>query len=274
MRLPWTLLIALLAHHPVLGLTPAKRFYHTHNYYVLEHDPLASPGASLEEIARSLGVEVVDRAGELRNHWLVRVVKLDLAVRSDDSDPVLDILEDLRTRANDDETHLASRSEDSYHARAVVSSLKYLSRQTPRQRVKRAPPPVRLPQDSPETTDSPPETLAQRIASRLGIEDPRFPEQWHLVNNDNPEHMMNATPVWEMGFTGKGIISSLVDDGLDYTSEDLKDNFVRFHSSCRREICLTYFGRMRMTPMTSMTTKSFLHRKNTMIIMGHDVQVK
>jgi kexin len=39
--------------------------------------------------------------------------------------------------------------------------------------------------------------------------------------------MMNVTPVWDMGFTGKGIISSLVDDGLDYTSVDLKDNFVR-----------------------------------------------
>jgi kexin len=37
---------------------------------------------------------------------------------------------------------------------------------------------------------------------------------------------MNATGVWEDGVTGKGIISALVDDGLDFTSDDLAPNFV------------------------------------------------
>ena len=43
------------------------------NYYVLEHDPRY--GSSLDETARTLGVEVVEQAGELVNHWLVRVTK-------------------------------------------------------------------------------------------------------------------------------------------------------------------------------------------------------
>jgi kexin len=38
--------------------------------------------------------------------------------------------------------------------------------------------------------------------------------------------MMNVTPVWDMGYTGKGVITALIDDGLDSESDDLKDNFV------------------------------------------------
>ncbi len=69
------------------------------------------------------------------------------------------------------------------------------------------------------------DTLARDIAERLGIVDPLFPEQWHLVNEEHPEHMMNATPVWDMGITGEGVISALVDDGLEFESEDIADNF-------------------------------------------------
>ena len=97
--------------------------------------------------------------------------------------------------------------------------VKSLTHQTLRQRTKRAPPP--------------PVPAKSEAAIRLGIEDPLFGEQWHLVNPDYPEHMMNVTGLWELGFTGKGVHSSLVDDGLDYTSLDLKDNFVRIpYSRC------------------------------------------
>ena len=37
---------------------------------------------------------------------------------------------------------------------------------------------------------------------------------------------MNVTALWEEGITGKGVITAFVDDGLDYTSEDLAANFV------------------------------------------------
>jgi kexin len=53
-----------------------------------------------------------------------------------------------------------------------------------------------------------------------------FIQQWHLINEEYPEHMMNVTRLWEMGITGTGVITALVDDGLDYESEDLADNFV------------------------------------------------
>ncbi|KAJ3716633.1 peptidase S8/S53 domain-containing protein [Lentinula raphanica] len=92
------------------------------------------------------------------------------------------------------------------------SPIKSLTLQTPRKRFKRAQP-------------SPSE-----IASKMGIQDPLFPEQWHILNPGAPEHMMNVTGLWEEGYTGLGVISSLIDDGLDYTSEDLAANFDAVHS--------------------------------------------
>jgi kexin len=133
---------------------------------------------------------------------------------------VLDTYARLRARSRD--SALAARADDEARTGAAI---KYLSRQTLRQRVKRAPPPIRQPQPSQED--------ARAVALRLGIQDPLFPKQWHLLNEEAPEHSMNVIPVWEMGYTGKGVISSFVDDGLDYTSEDLKENFVR-SSVCLR----------------------------------------
>lgn len=221
MRLLWSA-ASLLLLQCILAASPAKRSYDTHHYYVIEHNPHTSL-ASLDDVLQVLGVELVEQAGELTNHWLVRTPKQlhglhGLSTREEPRDRVLETFENLRARAN---SPLSIRSDGADHARRIVSSVKYLSRQELRQRVKRAPPPLRRQGDS----DS--ESLSRAVASRLGIQDPLFNQQWHLVNNEFPEHMMNATPLWEMGFTGKGIISSLVDDGLDYTSEDLAENFVR-----------------------------------------------
>lgn len=220
--LPFSLILALLAFEPALGVRPAKRHYTTHDYYVLEHNPNA--GASLAETARSLGVEVVERAGELHNHWLVRTAKPPSQglVGRDSEDRVYRALDEHRRRAA---SSLESRSEDASLSKRVSSSVKYLSRQELRQRVKRAPPPI--PASRPQDSET-----ALAVAQRMNIVDPEFPQQWHLVNDDFPQHMMNVTAVWDMGITGKGVISALVDDGLDYNSDDLAANFVRiFHAA-------------------------------------------
>jgi kexin len=65
------------------------------------------------------------------------------------------------------------------------------------------------------------------MIEKFDIPDPLFSQQWHLVNEDYSEKSLNVSGVWEMGITGKGVITSFVDDGVDYTSLDLKDNFVR-----------------------------------------------
>jgi len=213
MRLPLALVL-LLSHSFALGARPTKRFHHTHDYYVLEHDPHA--GASLEDCARALGVEVVEQAGELVNHWLVRIPKH--MQKRDGVDVVLSSLASLRSLASEDPS-LSARSTSNPRAREVSPSIRWLDRQELRQRVKRAPPPIQPDTDS---------NSVKAVSERLGIHDPSFPEQWHLINTPYPEHSMNVTGLWDMGFTGKGVISALVDDGIAYEHPDLAANFVRF----------------------------------------------
>lgn len=191
------LLLSILAVSAAGTSRPSARSYATHDYYVLEHDPTL--GITVQEVALELGAEVIERAGELANHWLLRTAKI---AETNAQDKVLDTYSHLRRTRKRDPVSLAAR---------------HLSRQTPRQRVKRA----ALPAEGDES-----ESLARDIAERLGIADPLFPEQWHIVNEEFPEHMVNAAPVWDMGITGEGIISCMVDDGLDYESDDLAANFV------------------------------------------------
>jgi len=209
----WSILFLLPL--PVFsGNVRAKRTYHSHNYYVLEHDPLVA-GISLDVVAEILGVELVEPVKNLQNFWLVKAEKLEISARTEDSslDPVLARYNSIRSSARSSTTHFTERSQE----RALADSIKYLSLQTLRQRTKRAPPPI------PDTNFE----TASQVAERLAIADPLFPKQWHLVNDEFPENTMNVTGVWEMGITSKGVLSSLIDDGLDYTSNDLAENFVR-----------------------------------------------
>jgi len=213
----WAILASIsLASLRVSG-TPAKRHYDTHRYYALEHKP--ENGASLDEVAQALGVEVVEQAGELENIWLVRIPQAQIDARDDSPDPVIGAFQELKARANSD---LSTRSEDGLFARKVVSAVQYLELQTLKELVKRAPPPIR-----PPTRAS-----AEEMKTRLGFHDPLFTEQWHLINDEFPEHMMNATPVWDMGYTGKGVRTSFLDDGLDFDADDLKDAFVGHRYFC------------------------------------------
>lgn len=217
---------------------PAKRHYDTHRYYALEHKFDERQGAPLEEVAKALGVEVVEQAGELKDVWLVRVPKTDadtseLDVREDGEDdafdPVISAFQNLQQRAN---PHLTARSEDVLHAKRVVSSVNFLELQTPQELVKRAPPLIRPPT----------RTSAEGVAKHFGLHDPLFTAQWHLVNDDYPEHMMNVSPVWDMGLTGKGILTSFLDDGLDFETDDLRDAFVNcFYFSLHSETLLSVF---------------------------------
>lgn len=215
MHLLWVLLTSVaLSARLFEAAIPAKRYYDTHTYYALEHRP-SDFGASLDEVAEALGVQVVERAGELQDVWLVRTSRSDgteLETRDEELDPVISAFEVLQGLAS---SHHEIRSEDVLFSRRVVDSVNFLERQTPRHLVKRAPPPIK-----------PLLATSAQVAKSLGLKDPKFPEQWHLVNDEYPEHMMNTTPVWDMGFTGRGVLTSFLDDGLDFESEDLKDAFV------------------------------------------------
>ncbi|SDA08049.1 BZ3501_MvSof-1269-A2-R1_Chr8-1g09486 [Microbotryum saponariae] len=67
--------------------------------------------------------------------------------------------------------------------------------------------------------------LMAQVASKFGILDPLWPKQWHLFNDKIQEHSINVAGVWEQGITGKGVNVAIVDDGLDFESDDLAGNF-------------------------------------------------
>lgn len=242
MHLPLFLLVGPLL--PLLVSSqaiPHKPQHSTHRYYVLEHDP--STPATVAEVAQALGVELIQQAGALRNHWLVRTPK----PANPNHDPTLSNHRAIQARAASS-YHLGTRSVEALRARYISSSIRSLLPQTLRQRVKRngyhmarAPPPIRPTKPSKDkNTTSISTSPAHALASRLGIVDPTFPEQWHFVNEDFPEHMMNVTPVWEeLGFTGKGVYVAMVDDGVDYDHDDIKDNFVSFLETLRLPVFLT-----------------------------------
>jgi kexin len=159
MRLPQILL--LLASSTLLEASsrPARRSYDTHDYYVIHHDPTHGP--TPEQSAAELNAEFIEPVGELSDYYLIRVKKrtvssFDRRSFEASSDPVVTSLEALRRR--DD---------------PISRSVRSLLPQTLRQRVKRAPIP-----SFPELTE---------VESSLGIHDPLFPSQWHIVNNESPK---------------------------------------------------------------------------------------
>ncbi|KAF6062808.1 Subtilase family protein [Candida albicans] len=63
------------------------------------------------------------------------------------------------------------------------------------------------------------------IAKKLDIHDPEFTTQWHLINLKYPGHDVNVTGLWLEDILGQGIVTALVDDGVDAESDDIKQNF-------------------------------------------------
>jgi kexin len=240
---------------------PVKREYSTYEYYVLEHNP--HTGTRLTDVVDALELELVEQVGELKNFWVLRRQKSSYERRN-----AIDILEDLKRRARGS---LHPRSTDELRARELASSIKHLSLQAPRKRVKRDDSHLWVRQEPSETTNA----TSRDVAERLHITDPSFGEQWHLVNDESPADMVNVVPVWEMNITGEGVIAAMVDDGLDFESDDLAANFVRRHSDLTIFTGLnTPLFRMRRTRMTSMTTLTFQNLYFSMITMEHAARVK
>jgi kexin len=212
--------IIFLIANLALSLASTRLSFDTHDYYVIQHDP--NGAAPLHECAERLGVQVVRQVGELANHWVVSIPRPRVDRRSG-RDRVLETFKQLRLQAA--MGNHSRRSQEALVARRVVSSLKMLERQILRKRVKRDI--SALPRQAALPTQGAPNGPAVAYATSIGLKDPLFPKQWHIVNDQNPQHMMNITGVWALGVTGKGVTSAMVDDGLDFDSDDLAANFVR-----------------------------------------------
>jgi len=196
----WHLLLssATLAQH----LPP--RNYTTHDYYALHIAPSASPA----DLAAHLGLTYEGPLSSLAEHHVFKAPKHK-------NDIVNDAQQELKRRRRKREAGLESHPLDSVHF-------------TQKQKInprhwKRSVIPEQQPRAGPPVTDA---IKAQReVAAALEIRDPIFEEQWHLFNVKTPGNDINVTGVWMQNITGKGVTACVVDDGLDYDSADLKDNF-------------------------------------------------
>ncbi|KAF3686384.1 Stereocilin Precursor [Channa argus] len=53
--------------------------------------------------------------------------------------------------------------------------------------------------------------------------DPKFGDQWYLYNSNHRD--LNATAAWQLGYTGKGVVVSILDDGIEKNHPDLIENY-------------------------------------------------
>lgn len=57
------------------------------------------------------------------------------------------------------------------------------------------------------------------------FDDPMFARQWHLYNTEFSGKDLNVLPVWANNITGRGIVVAILDDGVEYTHPDIRDNY-------------------------------------------------
>ncbi|XP_055929177.1 furin-like isoform X1 [Argiope bruennichi] len=61
--------------------------------------------------------------------------------------------------------------------------------------------------------------------SFLTFHDPLYPEQWFLHDGGYGGYDMNVIPAWKDGFSGKGVVVSILDDGIQGNHPDLAQNY-------------------------------------------------
>ncbi|XP_071529775.1 furin-like protease 2 isoform X2 [Panulirus ornatus] len=55
--------------------------------------------------------------------------------------------------------------------------------------------------------------------------DPLYSQQWYLSEGANEGYDMNVRPAWARGFTGKGVVISILDDGIQHNHPDIAQNY-------------------------------------------------
>ena len=71
------------------------------------------------------------------------------------------------------------------------------------------------------------------LVRRNGVQfsDPMFLSQWFLNGGGRNGADMNVKPAWDRGYTGKGVVVSILDDGIQHNHPDLAANYDRFAST-------------------------------------------
>jgi len=61
------------------------------------------------------------------------------------------------------------------------------------------------------------------IVDEVVFTDPKWKDQWYMMRDDGPTY--NVLDVWRMGYTGKGVVVAVVDEGLEKNHQELKQNY-------------------------------------------------
>jgi len=65
----------------------------------------------------------------------------------------------------------------------------------------------------------------QRQSRRIFVSDPMFKAQWHLNGGGNGGNDMNVQPAWNRGYSGKGVVVTILDDGVQRNHPELIGNY-------------------------------------------------
>ncbi|KAJ5732525.1 hypothetical protein N7493_004006 [Penicillium malachiteum] len=202
----------------VLGLAsasssrPHPRSLESRDFFALHIDATTSP----DHVARSLGARYEGQIGQLADHHTFSLPR-------DQSQDLTTLLENIKTNRK-----LRRRSgENSGRSADPLDAILWSEKLAPpRQRLqKRAPPSTEFTRRSEDSPEKSALDIQSNIVSTLGINDPIFKDQWHLFNPLQLGHDLNVTGIWLEGITGEGIVTAIVDDGLDFDSNDLKPNY-------------------------------------------------
>ncbi len=64
----------------------------------------------------------------------------------------------------------------------------------------------------------------------MTFDDTYYKKQWYLENegqlNTPANHDINVIPAWLAGYSGKDVLISIIDDGLDHKHPELIDRYV------------------------------------------------
>ncbi|VVD04241.1 unnamed protein product [Leptidea sinapis] len=74
-------------------------------------------------------------------------------------------------------------------------------------------------------------TRHRAIAAPILFPDPLYKEQWYLNGGAKDGLDMNVAPAWQKGYTGKGVVVSILDDGIQTNHPDLAQNYDRLAST-------------------------------------------
>ncbi|XP_029821195.1 proprotein convertase subtilisin/kexin type 4 [Manacus vitellinus] len=93
---------------------------------------------------------------------------------------------------------------------------------------------VRLMRD-PEVLWFEQQTLKRRTKRGASVvpTDPWFPKQWYMNNDISPD--LNILTAWSRGYTGRGVVLTILDDGLEKDHPDLAANYVTTRG-CRHRL--------------------------------------